>query len=950
MRRYRSKSTIELCFSIEFTTEFTSDPHRPLGLETSQMTFKTILSHPPEDEGGTRLSDHLQETAERIVDLGQFEGEKHGVSEQIAYATGRLHDFGKVTPAFQSYLRQSYSGPAHLRYHARISAFAGFWAARKLDASDREALAVFVAIARHHGRLPDLLDYLLDRIIEAETTDSGVHNYATQQVDAIASETSTTADTLLRSATNGAATWNGFQTAMESGQITESLTTLVAEKEAFGYLNRTPEELPPQLYDVILALWGALTLADKTSAAGINRADLSPASLDLDALETYIDDLPAGSGQTETLNSARERARQEAMERARTHLGSGGADVGVLTLPTGLGKTFTGTSVGLTLQEQLKQQRDHRDPPSVVYALPFTAIIEQTRGLFEDPDIFDADSRSREFTVHHYLSDTVTFPSAEAEVSGRGIDSYVPEAGLLGESWRAGLVLTTFVQLFESLAGPTNSQSLKLPALNDAIVILDEPQALPKRWWPLVQRLAVLLTDEYNATIIAMTATQPQLFTNTSDLTTTSLIEDPDSYYELAQRVTYTIDGSVQSYASEEETTLLDHESAATRIVNRIYGQESTSRPRSSALAVCNTIASSRALTSHVETALEARTTQTRHVGTALEAALTELETDPGQDITDTEDAVEAVLRRLGFEHDDEEGPWRPKSNDTGYVMTFNSRYRPRDRQILIDVADTLTQTDVPFVMVSTQAIEAGVDLSFAVAFRDLAPLDSIVQTAGRCNRSFEWGPEAGDVTVWLLADPDDPDSGVPDTPAALVYNQSANHLPLIADVLTSTLPSMTDVPETHLTREAVPAYFEEVRDRGYGSESFVTLLEHVEADSLGKKSLIREDYETVDVLVAITAAEQALTTRIGEAFTRGDEGTAYELLQTASDLRVTIPKRLAEDHLQGVPRIDRREWGDTNGSPVLEYQVTGHRTAYQFDAGGFTAPTSDSVTDRFTI
>lgn len=914
------------------------------------MTFETIFSHPPENGDGTRLSVHLQETADRIVDLGRFDSKNHAVSTSIAYAAGRLHDFGKVTPAFQSYLRQSYSGPKHLRYHARISAFAGFWAARQLEATDQEALAVFVAIARHHGRLPDLLDYLLDHVIEDETADGDIHNYATQQVDAIASKTHETADALLRAATDDNATWGEFQTAMESGQIADSLTTLVSEEEAFGYLNRTPEELPSRLYDATIGLWSTLTLADKTSAAGIDRSDLSPTSLDNDLLETYIDELPAGSGRTATLNDARERARQEAIAHTQSHLGPDNADVGVLTLPTGLGKTFTGTSVALALQEQLKEHRGHPDPPSIVYTLPFTAIIEQTRGLFEDPDIFDADPRSHEFTVHHYLSDTVTFPSSKGDVSGNDIDTYVPEAGLLGESWRAGLVLTTFVQLFESLAGPTNSQSLKLPALNDAIVILDEPQSLPKRWWPLVQRLGVLLADEYNATIIAMTATQPQLFTNTPDLTTTSLIEDPDAYYELAQRVKYTIDDSVQSYASEDDTALVTHETAATRIVEQIHGQDSTSQPQASALAVCNTIASSRSLTTHVERELKTRTDQTRHVGKALEATLTDLETDPNQKFIDTDRAVKSVLQRLGFEHDDKNETWHPKSSDTGYVMTFNSRYRPRDRQILIDIADNLTQTAAPFVMVSTQSVEAGVDLSFAAAFRDLAPLDSIVQTAGRCNRSFEWGPETGEVTVWLLADPEDPDGGVADTPAALVYNQSANHLPLIADVLTSTLPSMTDIPETHLTRDAVPAYFEEVRGRGYGSESFVTLLERVEADTLGQKSLIREDYETVDVLVAVTAAEQALTTRIGEAFTRGDEGTAYELLQTASDLRVTIPKRLAEDHLQEVPRIDRREWGDMEGSPVLEYRVTDHRRAYQFDAGGFTAPADDSVTDRFTI
>jgi CRISPR-associated endonuclease/helicase Cas3 len=57
----------------------------------------------------------------------------------------------------------------------------------------------------------------------------------------------------------------------------------------------------------------------------------------------------------------------------------------------------------------------------------------------------------------------------------------------------------------------------------------------------------------------------------------------------------------------------------------------------------------------------------------------------------------------------------------------------------------------VPLICVSTQLIEAGVDISFGCAIRSLAGLDSIAQAAGRCNRNGEYGERKPVYVVKLI-------------------------------------------------------------------------------------------------------------------------------------------------------------------------------------------------------
>ena len=71
-------------------------------------------------------------------------------------------------------------------------------------------------------------------------------------------------------------------------------------------------------------------------------------------------------------------------------------------------------------------------------------------------------------------------------------------------------------------------------------------------------------------------------------------------------------------------------------------------------------------------------------------------------------------------------------------VILLNTHFTLRDRQRKIARCKTLLEQDENVILVSTQLIEAGVDIDFPVVFRDLCPLPSVIQTAGRCNRNGE--------------------------------------------------------------------------------------------------------------------------------------------------------------------------------------------------------------------
>ncbi|WP_254832771.1 CRISPR-associated endonuclease Cas3'' [Haloglomus salinum] len=887
-----------------------------------------IISHPtnPFGENPLLLQDHLEAVADRAVTLG------HERAAIPLRTIGLLHDFGKVTPQFQAYIRKEYNGPDTERYHARIGAFVTFYALQQQGLEPLDQLAGALAVAKHHGTIPDAAPYVGTRLTEAYQHEA-LHN----QVERIDAEAADLADEIIRLATDGAGSWADFRTRFEDGTVVDGLESLSTTAPPLSPPKPDSEALPGRLYDRTLRYWGALTLADKSHASGLTTAALYDyGSLARGPLDDYIETLQgtADSDLEATLNTLREDARQQVVAGVQDWIEDPEApSVATLRLPTGLGKTFTGISGALTAKAALPEMTPQR---TLVYALPFTSIIEQTRAQFEDESIWGADPTGTAFTVHHHLSETVTYGDRAEERD---------DIEFLGESWRSGVVLTTFVQLFESLVGPTTSRGTKLPALEGSVVILDEPQALPKDWWAAMPRILEILTEEYGARVISMTATEPPLFRafETADLlergrTASEAAQQPRhethstrSYFRSAERVTYRCDESAYAHSPDRPTQYVAHAEAADRIHERAR-EEGTS-----VLSVCNTIESSRILTEELK-----QQPSTTHLGHALADVLEE-RAAPVTDL-DPEAVARSVRARAGLGPTDS----TPGTDET-FLLTFNSRFRPFDRRVLIHLADHLSTANRPFVFVATQAVEAGVDLSFNTVYRDIAPLDSIVQAAGRCNRSFEWGERGGEVIIWTLAGPSEetPANPADPPPAEHVYEQSIpSHLRLVSATL-SELDGDSEIPDSEVSDVAVRRYFDRLaEDKQVGDQGITEEIEACEGDRLLGRSLIG-DYQTVDTVVGVSSGDETVISDAAAEFQPVPTRAAYEAAEGLSSLRVSVPETVMESATK-VPRLDRNSRGDTEGIQLFEY-TNQPGLAYNL-AGAGLVEDQEGIGGRFTV
>jgi CRISPR-associated endonuclease/helicase Cas3 len=189
------------------------------------------------------------------------------------------------------------------------------------------------------------------------------------------------------------------------------------------------------------------------------------------------------------------RLRADILAHAR---GKAALPRGVFTLdvPTGGGKTLA--SLGFALDHAKAHAMDR-----IVYGIPFTSIIDQTSEIF-------CDVLGKDVVLEHHSAIEDERQDRTRE-NGEGERDAAAKMRLAMEDWAAPVIVTTNVQLFESLFANRTSRCRKLHNLVNAVIILDEAQTIPR---PLLRPCVAALDElvrNYGCSVVLCTATQPAL-------------------------------------------------------------------------------------------------------------------------------------------------------------------------------------------------------------------------------------------------------------------------------------------------------------------------------------------------------------------------------------------------------------------------------------------------------
>lgn len=330
-----------------------------------------------------------------------------------------------------------------------------------------------------------------------------------------------------------------------------------------------------------------------------------------------------------------------------------------LTVPTGGGKTLS--SLLWAMKHAL--QNDKR---RIIIAIPYTSIIVQTVQILRD--IFGTEN-----VLEHHSN--VSYESFCDKVEADE-DKLVQQMKLATENWDYPIVVTTNVQLFESMYSNKPTPCRKLHNLCNSVLILDEVQALPTQYLQPIVNALKTYQRLFGLSVLFTTASQPVL---------------EGMHQGTIPRIS--LDGI------EKITEIIPNDfdlHNKLRRVNLHFDERQSSYD---------------------------------------EIAKRMMQYDRVLCIVNSRRAAKEIFDRLP---DDE------------YKYHLSRLMCPiHVRETIDDIIDKLRNSKKKIRVISTQLIEAGVDIDFPFVLRQEIGLDSVLQAAGRCNR--EGSEVKGEVYVFSL-------------------------------------------------------------------------------------------------------------------------------------------------------------------------------------------------------
>lgn len=592
--------------------------------------------------GSKTLHDHIEGVFEKIKayhsDEIDFGLEKDSLFYAI-YSLARFHDFGKFTTYFQNYLLKKESVDSVLKQHARIGGIVAYNALKSKN--EKLALACLYIIFRHHTHLNNITDFTmvfdenLQKVFNLQKKDIA---HKLKQIESI------------------------LKVQYLDNFLDYPDERLVRRRFKIWQI----KESNIRDYFLINYLFSLLIESDKLDASNTQLylpRPIDECSVDIRFGKPKVVEI---NKEGITNNDLRNYCRAEVVSHL-SHPDILKHRIFTLTAPTGIGKTMTALDFALKLKSKIRDECKFE--VRIIYALPFINIIEQAlkeylRTLPDDVKVLG----------HYQFADVF---GDEKDNSNDSVKNYSQKLMAL-DTWQADIVITSFVQFFETLIGNRNKLLKKFNHFANSIIILDEVQTLRIEQMPLIGATLFYLCKYMGARVLLMTATKPKIF----ELAQNEILENEGDKVQPYELLT-----SHKSVFSQFKRTkiypLFDQSfesgSVAEDFVNDVFSKKWT--PGKSCLIVCNT------------------------VNRSIELFQT----------------VSGYLENCGFD------------NPISYLSTNIIPIHRFER--IRQIKDWLKNGNAP-ILISTQVVEAGVDLDFDLGFRDLGPIDSIIQVAGRINRN----------------------------------------------------------------------------------------------------------------------------------------------------------------------------------------------------------------------